>query len=357
MASDGGFSGGCGGGGAGGGGGTAAVTGDGLAILVNANAKRGGRRVAAQLGRALPGARVRLTRTIDEIEAWLRSLAASPPRCLLAAGGDGTAIALVNALRRTLARDAPFPIVGLLPLGTGNAWAHSTGAKKLGTAVRLIAASRSWLPTRRYGLVDCEGTLCTFAGCGWDAQVLNDYKEQLRASKGPARHFSKSVYGYLTAMLVRTAPKAILLGRPHVLIENLGDEVYTITPDRKVVKLRGVKHGSILYEGLASVTGAATCPEFGYGFRAYPHAERLFGTINVRVYDRKTIGAIGDIPLLWRGTHPLRGMHDWFATAVRMTFSRPMPLEIGGDAVGERRTVEYRVHERPIEMLDWRSMG
>jgi len=332
------------------------ATGDGLAILVNANAKRGGRRIAAQLGRALPGARVRLTRTIDEIESWLKSIAASPPRCLLAAGGDGTAIALVNALRRALPEGAPFPMIGLLPLGTGNAWAHSTGAKKLGTAVRLLA-SRSALPTRRYGLVDCEGTLCSFAGCGWDAQVLNDYKEQLRASKGPARHISKSVYGYLTAMLVRTAPKALMYGRPHLLIENLGDEVYTMTPDRRVVPVPGVKRGSILYEGLASVTGAATCPEFGYGFRAYPHAERLFGTINVRVYDRNTVGAIGDIPLLWRGTHPLRGMHDWFATAVRMTFSRPVPLEIGGDAVGERRTVEYRVHERSIEMLDWRAMA
>ena len=49
-------------------------------------------------------------------------------------------------------------------------------------------------------------------------------------------------------------------------------------------------------------------------------------------------------------------MHDWFATAIRMTFSRPMSLQIGGDAVGERRTVEYRIGARQIEMLDWRIM-
>jgi hypothetical protein len=48
--------------------------GAGLAILVNANAKRGGRRVAVQIGKALPGANVRLTRTQGEIDAWLRSL-------------------------------------------------------------------------------------------------------------------------------------------------------------------------------------------------------------------------------------------------------------------------------------------
>ncbi|HXN33889.1 MAG TPA: hypothetical protein VN894_18595, partial [Polyangiaceae bacterium] len=50
------------------------VVGSGLAVLVNANAKRGGRRLAVQIARALPGARVRLTKTAGEIDAWLRTL-------------------------------------------------------------------------------------------------------------------------------------------------------------------------------------------------------------------------------------------------------------------------------------------
>jgi hypothetical protein len=49
-------------------------------------------------------------------------------------------------------------------------------------------------------------------------------------------------------------------------------------------------------------------------------------------------------------------MHDWFTKAVRMTFSRPVPIEIGGDAVGLRQTVEYRYGGRDVEMLDWRRM-
>ena len=331
------------------------VSGTGLGILVNANAKRGGRRVAVQIARALPGASVRLTRTIAEIESWLPSL--KSPRCVLAAGGDGTAVALVNALDRVLPRHEPFPTVGVIPLGTGNAWAHATGAHKLDAALRMLMNSQGTMPTRRFGLVDCEGKLTHFAGIGWDAQVLDDYKAQVEASKGPGRPLAKSAWGYLTAMLFRTAPKTIFYGRPHVIIENLGDEVYTITADRKLLKLNGVGHGSVLYDGLASVAGAATCPEFGYGFRAYPFAERFLGYINVRIYDRPTVAAIKDIPKLWRGQHPLRGMHDWFATAVRMTVSRPMPLQIGGDAVGLRQTIEYRASPRQVEMLDWRRMG
>jgi hypothetical protein len=142
-----------------------------------------------------------------------------------------------------------------------------------------------------------------------------------------------------------------------VIIENLGSDVYTITADRKMVRLPDVGRGAILYEGMASVAGAATCPEFGYGFRAYPHAERLLGFMNVRVYDVKAGRAIIDIPKLWKGEHPLRGMTDWFATEVRMTFSRPVPLQIGGEAIGTRQTVEYRTSDRTVDALDWRMLG
>lgn len=327
------------------------------AILVNANAKRGGRRVAAQLKRALPGARVRLTKTIAEIEEWLDTV--KNAKVIFAAGGDGTAIALVNALNRVTPKDAPLPVVGILPLGTGNAWARCAGASKLGLAVRQLQQlpAPDPIPTRRFGLVECEGVLTGFAGCGWDAQILNDYKNQLDQSKGPAKVVSKSVYGYVTAMFLRTVPKQIMYGRPHVIVENLGDEVFTMTADRKLLRLNGVGHGAVLYEGLASVAGCATVPEYGYGFRAFPHAERLPGYMSVRIYDRPAPRAIKDIPLLWRGQHPLRGMHDWFSKAVRMTFSRPMPLEIGGDAVGERQTVDYRVGERTASILDWRGFG
>jgi diacylglycerol kinase family enzyme len=325
-----------------------------LAIVVNANAKRGGRRVAAQLARALPDASVRLTKSIDELAAWLGTL--RDPECILAAGGDGTAIALVNALRRVTPPEAPFPPVGALPLGTGNAWAHATGARKLGACVRALQRFPGPLPLRRFGLVECDGVLSHFAGSGWDAEILEDYKQQLAMSKGPTYHVSKTAAGYVAATLFRTTPKTILNGRAHVIIENLGDEVYTITADRKILKLAGVGRGAVLYEGLASVAGAATCPEFGYGFRAYPFAERLLGMINVRIYDRHAIAAVLSIPKLWRGQHPLRGMHDWFATHVRMTFSRPVPLQIGGDAVGFRQTVEFRRYDRDVEMLDWRRL-
>jgi Diacylglycerol kinase catalytic domain len=330
------------------------LPGAGLAILVNANAKRGGRRVAAQIARRLRGANVRLTRSTEDVDAWLQSL--SSPRCVLAAGGDGTVIALVNALQRVYG-DRPFPPLGVLPLGTGNAWAHSTSAPKLDRALKLVAEAKDPLIVRSFGLVECEATLTHFAGAGWDAQILDDYRKQVKLAKGPSKRLSKSVFGYVAATLLRSAPKSIFFGRPNVIIENLGDEVYTVTADRKLLKVHGLRHGSVLYDGPMSVAGCSTSPDLGYGFRAYPFAERFPGRMNVRVYDEGTLAAIRAIPQIWRGEHPLKGMHDWFAMAVRMTFSRKVPLQIGGDAVGLRQTVECRLADRRVDVLDWSAFG
>jgi diacylglycerol kinase family enzyme len=330
------------------------ANGSGLAILVNAHAKRGGRRVAVQIARALPSARVKLTKSTREIDAWLETL--GRPTAVFAAGGDGTAMALVNALARVTPESQPFPTVGVLPLGTGNAWAHALGAPKLHPCLELLARAPPVLPTRLCGLLEVEGVLTHFAGSGWDAMILEDYRRQLEASKGPGRRFSKSVYGYLSAALLRTVPRVALSGNPHILIENLGDEVFALDPDGKPQRLEGKGRGAVLYDAPAGSAAAGTCPEFGYHFRAFPFAERMPGFINVRAYNRGPLGAIASSPRLWRGMHPLGGMHDWLVQEVRMTFSRPVPLQIGGDACGMRRTIEFRASQRSVQMVDWRRL-
>lgn len=325
--------------------------GEGLAILVNANAKRGGRRVAAQLKRALPGANVALTKRIEEIEGWLQSL--GEVRGILAAGGDGSAVALLNALRAVRGND--FPPVGALPLGTGNAWAHALGARKLAGCVKALQNTDGPLPTRRYGLLECNDTLTFFAGSGWDAQILDDYRLQVQRSKGPLRQLSKSVYGYLSAIVTQTAPKSFAFGRPNVTIENLGDELLALDHSGAVVKVAATP-GLVVYDGPVSCVGCATCPEFGFRFRAFPLAERFPKLMNLRIYDQTTVGALADIPKLWRGTSPMHGMFDWFAKHIRMTFSRPVPLQIAGEAIGMKQVIEYRAFEREIQVIDWRGL-
>jgi diacylglycerol kinase family enzyme len=330
------------------------AAGGGLAILVNRNAKRGGRRVAAQIARTLPGASVRLTRTEGEIDAWLSRLTSSTSvRGIFAAGGDGTVVALVNALARLGPPDEELPIAGILPLGTGNGWAHALGAPKLHRCLALLAATSGPLPTRRCSLIEVEGILAHFAGSGWDAMILNDYQQLVDTSRGPGRHLSKTMYGYVSAALFRTTPKVALFGNPRVVIENLGPVVYTIDASGRPRHAPELGPGAVLYDGPVGTASVGTCPEFGYRFKAFPFAERIPGFMSVRVYARGALHAVTEIPRLWSGAYPLDGMHDWLATHIRMTFSRPMPLQIGGDAHGMRHRVEYRTITRGIRMVDW----
>jgi diacylglycerol kinase family enzyme len=300
---------------------------------------------------------VRLTRTEGEIDAWLARLeGAGPTRGVFAAGGDGTVVALVNALARCSPPGQDLPTAGILPLGTGNGWAHSLGAPKLHRCLSLLAATRGPLPTRRCSLIEVEGTLAHFAGSGWDAMILDDYRTQLGLSHGPGRRLTKSIYGYVSAALFRTTPKVALYGNPHVVIENLGPVVYTIDPGGKPVAAPDLGPGAVLYDGPVGTASVGTCPEFGYRFRAFPFAERIPGFMNVRVYAHDVLRAVTEIPKLWSGAHPLDGMYDWLATHVRMTFSRPVPLQIGGDAHGLRHSVEYRTKPWGIRMVDWRRI-
>jgi hypothetical protein len=44
-------------------------------------------------------------------------------------------------------------------------------------------------------------------------------------------------------------------------------------------------------------------------------------------------------------------------TRCRAVFSREVPFQIGGDRLGMRADVEYRLAEESIDLLDWRALG
>ena len=323
-------------------------------IVVNANAKRGGRRIAAELGKRLPSMRVALTRSVDELDGLLREQARETP--VFAAGGDGTAIGLVNALDRAWPKPAALPPVGILPLGTGNAWARVSGVSVLDDAVSRLAGHRGPLPTRAFSVARCEGQLTHFCGSGWDAEVLDAYRRQLEHARGPMKRFAKSVGGYLVAVFRDTVPRSLVNGLPTVRVESLDGEVWVPESNGRIRRLEGILPGQVIHEGPAAVAGAATCPEFGYRFRAYPFAERLLNFLHVRVYGANSaLGALS-IPRLWVGEEKLPHMNDWLMRRVRFTFDRPVAFQSAGDAWGLRETSLIEADDRVVDVVDWRQV-
>jgi diacylglycerol kinase family enzyme len=145
-----------------------------VTILINRRARRGSEKIAKLARRLVPGARVVVTHSFDDVERWLtQDFAPNPTDVVLAGGGDGTTIGLLNAMRKA---GIPFPIIGVLPLGTGNAWARTTHAPPAPLALaRLGKLEREPPPTRHFALVEMEGHLAHFAGTGWDAELISDY--------------------------------------------------------------------------------------------------------------------------------------------------------------------------------------
>jgi diacylglycerol kinase family enzyme len=329
-----------------------------IAVMVNLRARRGSERVGGLVKRFFPRARLALTRSLEEARKWIgEQLRPDPPALLLAGGGDGTITVLLNELR---AQGVALPAIGVLPLGTGNAWARVTGAPRPMVALRQLAACGGRMPPlRHFSLVRVEDQVAPFAGTGWDAEMLQDFKNQMSSfPAGPLREANAGLRGYLGAMFTRTVPRHMFgSGSPWVKVYNLGALALTVDKHASIVPLAHGGPGALLYEGPAGVAGAATTPEWGFGFKAFPFAQAVPHRLSVRVYSATVLEATRNMFKLWRGAHPLPHMHDFLVERLRMEFDREVPFQMGGDVIGMRHSLEFDLAEESVRLVDWRQLG
>jgi diacylglycerol kinase family enzyme len=336
-----------------------------VVALINAHSRHGSDALGERIRAALPGARVAVTRSLEEARAFLLQAFTTHQRpVVLSGGGDGTAVSLLNTLRD---EGLPYPTLGLLPLGTGNGWARAVGSVGPRAALESLAVLRSGTAPvlRRFGLVEVEGRVTPFAGCGWDAEILADYKRMVDDASGPidpsappgARTGTKkggALLPYLKSILTRSVPRLSKVDRPNVRLVNLGEPALKIDGSGRAVPVPNGGPGAVLYEGPYSVGGAGTTDQLGLGFKAFRFANLVPGRMAVRVYAAPPLEATLSIPMLWRGAHPLPYDHHYALTACRYEFDRPLALEIGGDVVGERSSVEFRLAPDTVPLVDWR---
>jgi diacylglycerol kinase family enzyme len=248
-----------------------------------------------------------------------------------------------------------------MPLGTGNAWAHSVGAPGWKAALRMLgraAEAEHLLPRRRFDLVSVLGVEAPFAGAGWDSYILEDYHKSRDGWSLVPRALRTGPVGYLYSTATRTLPRQIFEKTVEVELVNLGEPALRIDAAGRAVSMEGQSGaaGAVLYRGPVGVCGAATTQEYGFRFRAYPHAGLVDGRFCARIYSGSPIDATVNLPDIWRGAHPIRHMHDFLVTRCKMVFDKDVPFQVGGDRIGWRREVEYGIAERPIDLLDWSAL-
>lgn len=359
-----------------------------IEVVLNANARRGSGAALRELQRALPAANILRTTSVEDVELLARTFVENPPDLVISAGGDGSALALINAARRarsqldrsapsgaaSRSRHGPLLRLGLLRLGTGNGWAWSCGAPRFGFGLKRLSefvdrgGSPSELPLLRFDLIETEGLLAHFAGTGWDAELIDDYHGQRNDESllpSWARH---GLPGYLNGLLTRAVPRNLRLPRVEIEVRNTGSAPLGIDTKGRPFPLfsdsppEGAQSSvdsedRVLYRGPASVCGVGTSSQWGFGFRAFPFARLVPGRFNMRIYAGTTKEALARVPLLWAGRHPLPKMLTWMLDRCTVSFSRPVPFQAGGDLLGHRDRIEYAISGETVEVLDWRAFG
>lgn len=331
------------------------MTGDGIAVLLNANAKSVGRSTVDVIREVLPRAHTFLSRSRDDAQRHVDRIVEKQFDLVLCGGGDGSVVTLLNLLRQ---RSPTFPRLGLLKLGTGNAWARAMGAKNLRwTLGQLRHQHPSQMPIDRFDLVEVEGILTHFAGAGLDARIVNDFNELVR---GIGVKAGKSVLAYLTAFFSKTVPAAALeaqlKGAPELEVRLLGGPLVRITREGDEVPMN-VEPGTVIHSGQVSVMGCATTEHYGYGFKAFPYARRRPGMMNYRCLNLPIEKAVFMIPQLWQGTLTGEPITDYLLQDVEITFSRAIDFQVGGDAMGKRQKVRMRLADESVEIVDFHRLS
>jgi len=326
-----------------------------IAVLINAHARKGSEQLGDRIRGILPDAAVRVTRSADEARRWIMDLSKAPPRFLLSGGGDGTAVSLLNMMREhALAVEA----VGLLPFGTGNAWARTTSAVDMASVLDGVATlgRTESPPTRSCALVEVDGTLTPFAGAGWDAEILADHAAWRRSDPWLFELGGPSL-GYARSVVARTIPRGVRQTAAHVRLVNLGEPALRVDARGETTEVPDAGPGAVLYEGPFRVGGASTTEELGLGFRAFSFGRGEPTRLAVRIFSGSAIRAVLSLPTLWRGGHVRGEDHRFLLTRCRFEFDREMPYETGGDLAGTKRTLEMRVAPNAVDLVDFRALS
>ena len=323
-----------------------------LAVVLNDNAKKVTQLVREKIHELVPERNIHYSKSLEDSGRLARELCEAGVEVVFTGGGDGTIIQFINDLIKLDAER--LPTLGILPLGTGNGLASmvSSGNYLYDLETYILKRQVDYQPLR---LLEGDGAVFPFTGLGVDAAILNDYvhiKERY-GSNPLIKPFVQNVGGYLVASFTKTVPRQVWHlasgQKATARVVNLGEVAYECDVEGK--KTREYKPGELIYEGTAIMIGAATAPYYGYGMKIFPNVMRHPDFFEIRLVTGGVGRIVAGLGKVWKGRFVTDQVRSLIATHVSAEFDRDVPFQIGGDARGFRRAVEFKLHPRGLKLL------
>jgi len=326
------------------------------AVVVNTNAQRVGPRLISKFRTLVPERDLYITTSEEEAKAIVDQLVDAKYDRILTGGGDGTFSLVVDAVLKRAHRTntTDLPVIGVLKLGTGNAVARYTGARRPMRDIRDVEAGRVGSPITVH-MILAEGKRVPFAGVGFDAELINDYYSLKERKKKPltAALFKRGIAGYTYALGVRTLPRYMRgrgLSTP-MRITTL-EPAWYVDPrnqDQQVER----PAGTVLFEGSASMASVGAVPYYGGGIKWFPFAGQRAGTFQLRVLNESLVRGLANIGAVWRGKHrPPEACFEFLCTRIRIENEKPLPYQAAGESEGYRTEIEFAVDDVPIHVVN-----
>jgi diacylglycerol kinase family enzyme len=325
------------------------------AFLLNANARAVSDRLVEELAEIIPAGDLFLSRTLEDAEVFVRTIARRGYGQLFLGGGDGTLVTTLRLLQQACEKEGlTLPAVGVLKLGTGNAMARCMGAQAAVVDASHVV-QKGPMKTRPMQLIENEdGIAAPFAGMGYDGAVLNDYVWLKKKVKGSplGRRVVETVWGYLGAMLCKTVPSMVKAELPTIRVTSKSDAIKMVPTKNGDVE-QVIPAGEVLFEGKAPFCSVGAIPYFGYGFTMFPFAGKKPGHIHLRIGSLPIPVILANLwPRIWNGSFRHPKLKDFLVKDVVIESDRDLPYQVGGDAKGHRKSVHFKVADVPVPMVE-----
>lgn len=246
---------------------------------------------------------------------------------VIAAGGDGTVHEVSNGLLKALSQGIDGPVLGVLPVGTGNDFAKLIGPLKdlersmdllvEGEVRRLDACTAHWGSSEHW--------FVNAAGTGIDVEVVRHIlKWQGRRSAAVAKYLAAVLKALVT---YRAIPLRIRLDQDRVIEQDV----------------------------MIVVAGNGRC--VGGGFWVCPSAEPDDGRFDICIVDQVSyLGALGPIARVMRGKHEGHPkVHMYRSSEVVFEAMGPDPLffQLDGELhePADARSLTMRMHPGALPVM------